>query len=461
MIECKFAGVDYLLQRACHSGCQNLQDRPSFLAKMLNMIAHNARVLRLATDDEIAAEMARVNAEEAGIRHMLPKSRHYLVKLERVRRPIVHILKETFLSNGGDAVVNRDVITARIEHSDVILTGTRKQFQRALLSLREQGFGCDALAAEVEAAIRHFDSTPSVPSSETFADPRLRRTFELIGIRTLVMGILNVTPDSFSDGGRYAEPSAAVDHAYEMAANGADIIDIGGQSTRPGSEPVPIHEETDRVLPVVQELAPNLDIPISIDTYRAEVAEAALNAGALIVNDISGATFDAQMPELLARRQCPAVIMHILGTPKNMQSNPEYQDVMADICRFLRGRLEALAEAGVDEKLLIVDPGIGFGKAVEHNLEILRRLAELRSIGRPILVGTSRKATIGQVLGGLMPGDRLEGTAATVALSIANGADIVRVHDVREMTRVARMADSIVRRQSGCTSTLGGDTKSS
>lgn len=435
------------VQRACQSGCQNLQDRPSLLAKMLNMIAHNARVLRLATDDEIAAEMARVNADEAGIRHMLPKSRHYLVKLEHVRRPIVHILKETFLSNGGEAVVNRDLITAKVEHSDVILIGTRKQFQRALLALREQGFGCDALAAEVEAAIRHFDGTPSVPCLEAFADPRLTRLFELIGSRTLIMGILNVTPDSFSDGGRYVEPSAAVDHAYDMAANGADIIDIGGQSTRPGSEPVSPQEEADRVLPVVQELAPNLDIPISIDTYRAEVAEAALDVGASIVNDISGTTFDARMPELLARRQCPAVIMHILGTPKDMQSNPEYKDLMADICRFLRGRLEALAEAGVDEKLLIVDPGIGFGKTIEHNLEILRRLGELKSIGRPILVGTSRKSTIGHVLGGLTPDDRLEGTAATVALSIANGADIVRVHDVKEMARVARMADSIVRRQ--------------
>lgn len=449
------------VQWACQCDWQNLQDRQPILANMLNMTTHNARVLCLSSDNEIAAEMARINAEEAGIRHMLPKSRHYLVKLEHVRRPVAHILKETFLSNGGEAVVNRDVITARVDFSDVLLTGTRKQFQRALLALREQEFGCDVLAAEIEAAIRHFDSAPNVPSSEAFADPRLGKVFALIGTRTLIMGILNVTPDSFSDGGKYTDPSAAIDYAYEMAANGADIIDVGGQSTRPGAEPISSQEEIDRIMPVVQELGPNLDIPVSVDTYRTEVAETALRAGASIVNDISGATFDPRMPAFLASRQCPAVIMHILGTPKDMQVNPQYQDLMADICRFLRSRIHALVEAGLDERLVIVDPGIGFGKTVEHNLEILRRLAELRSIGRPVLVGTSRKSTIGHVLGGLTPDDRLEGTAATVALSIANGADIVRVHDVKEMARVARMTDAIVRRQPSSTSTVGGDTKSS
>ena len=407
---------------------------------------HNARILCLTTDAEIAGEMAKVNAEEAGIRHMLPKASHYLVKLEHVRRPIVHILKETFLSNGGDAVVGRDVITATVEHSDVILTGTRKQFQRALLALREQGFGCDTLAREIEAAIGHFDGAPNVPQPDACADARLGNMFGLIGVRTLVMGILNVTPDSFSDAGQYADASAAVDHAFEMATNGADIIDICCQSTKPGSEPIPAFEEVDRVVPVVEELAANLDIPISVDTYRAEVAEAALDAGALIVNDISAATFDSDMPALLARKRCPAVLMHILGTPKDMQTDPVYGDLMGDISRALRERLQALADAGVDEKLLIIDPGIGFGKTPEHNLEIIRRLAELKSIGRPILVGTSRKSTIGKVLGGLPPEERVEGTAATIALSIAHGADIVRVHDVKEMVRVAGMTDAVVRK---------------
>jgi len=423
-------------------------------------MAYNARVLCLPSDEDVVHEMRSVNAEEAGIRHMLPKARHYLVKLENVRRPIAHILKETFLSNGGDAVVSREIITASVEHCDVILAGTRKHFQRALLALREQGFGCDVLATEVEAAIRHFDGLPNVPRSEALSDPRLGRFFDLVGTRTVVMGILNVTPDSFSDGGYYSDPSAAIDHAYDMAANGADVIDIGGLSTRPGADPIPASEESERVLPIVQELAPHLDIPISIDTYSSEVADAALEAGAMIVNDISGASFDPEMPALLARRQCPAILMHILGTPKDMQVSPEYADVMADVCRYLRSRVHALIEAGVDEKLLIVDPGIGFGKTPEHNLEIMRRLRELKSIGRPILIGTSRKSTIGRVLGGLPPSERLEGTAATVALSIANGTDIVRVHDVKEMVRVARMADAIVRPQPTSTRTSGGDTKS-
>lgn len=407
---------------------------------------HNARVLCLRSDSEIVAEMQRVNAEEAGIRHMLPKARHYVVKLEQVRRPIVHILKETFLSNGGDAVVSRDIITGKVDQCDVILTGTRKHFQRALLALREQGFGCADLAVEVEAVIRHFDGTPNVPRADGCADARLGRMFQSIGERTLVMGILNITPDSFSDGGKFTDAAAAIAHGLDMAANGADIIDVGGQSTRPGSEATTAAEERARIVPVIEKLAAELDIPISVDTYQAEVAEAALDAGAAIVNDISGATFDPEMPSLIAGRRCPAVLMHILGTPKDMQSSPEYSDLMGEVTAFLRERLKCLSEAGVDERLLMIDPGIGFGKTVEHNLEILRRLGELKSIGRPILVGTSRKSTIGKVLGGLPPEERLEGTAATVALSIVNGADIVRVHDVKEIARVVRMTDAIVRK---------------
>lgn len=407
---------------------------------------HNARVLCLRTDSEIIAEMQAVNAEEAGIRHMLPKARHYLVKLQQVRRPIVHILKETFLSNGGDAVVSRDVITAKVDHCDVILTGTRKHFQRALLALREQGFGCADIAVEVEAVIRHYDGTPNVPGTEGLADKRCGVMFETIGERTLVMGILNVTPDSFSDAGQFIDAGAAVAHGIEMAANGVDIIDVGGLSTRPGSEPISPEQESARIVPVIKNLAAELRIPISVDTYQAQVAEAALDAGASIVNDISGATFDEAMPTLIAKRGCPAVLMHILGTPKDMQANPAYSDLMGEVIGFLREQLKVLSEAGVDERLLMVDPGIGFGKTAEHNIEILRRLAELKSIGRPILVGTSRKSTIGKVLGGLPPEERLEGTAATVALSIANGADIVRVHDVKEMARVARMTDAIVRK---------------
>jgi len=416
-------------------------------------IPHNARVLSLTTDAEIVREMRLVGPEEAGIRHMLPKARHYLVKLEKVRRPVGHILKETFLSNGGEAVVSCGLITAAVNESDVILCGTRRQFERAFPSLAEQGFGCDRLAAEIEAAIRHFDSPPLAP--EIIQDTRLAQMFDAIGKRTLVMGILNITPDSFSDGGRFIDPKAAVEHAVRMVEDGADIIDVGGESTRPGSEPLTADEEAARVVPVIRELALVLGrdlesrpVPISIDTYKTQVARAALDAGASIVNDISGGSFDPGMPSVLAERRCPAILMHIKGAPKDMQADPTYDDLLGEVCGFLYERVRALTDAGVDEKMLMIDPGFGFGKTVEHNLELLRRLKELKSIGRPIVIGTSRKSTIGKVLGDLPVQERLEGTAATVALSIANGADIVRVHDVKEMSRVARMTDAVVRDQS-------------
>jgi dihydropteroate synthase len=269
--------------------------------------------------------------------------------------------------------------------------------------------------------------------------------FGYIGSRTLVMGILNLTPDSFSDGGRFKNASSAADAAMKMVEDGADIIDIGGESTRPGSDSVPLNEELARVVPVIEKIAGKVNVPVSIDTYKSEVARAALDAGACIVNDISAATFDSDMPALLANKQCPVIIMHIKGSPKDMQSNPEYNDLLGEVHGFLRDRMNALIEAGVDERMIIIDPGIGFGKSVDHNLEIMRRLREFTSMGRPILVGTSRKSMIGTVLGGLPPTDRMEGTAATVAVCIANGAGIVRVHDVKEMARVARMTDAIIR----------------
>ncbi len=406
---------------------------------------HNARVLCLDSEADIVREMKLVNPEEAGVRHMAPKARHYLIRLERVRRPVAHILKEAFLAQGGDAVVTRDLITAKTDHSDVILCGTRKQFTGACGNLREQGFGCDTLAREIEDAIRRFDSVPDVPEPSELRDSRLEGLFEAIGRRTLVMGILNVTPDSFSDGGRYLETAEAVARGTAMVQEGADIIDVGGESTRPGSESVAADEEIARVVPVIQGLRSNVQTPISIDTTKAAVAAAALDAGASIVNDISAASFDAEMPSLIAKRRCPAVLMHIKGTPRDMQEQPAYDDLMSEVFGYLRERMHALVEAGADERLLMVDPGIGFGKAVEHNLELLRRLRELRSLGRPLLVGTSRKSTIGKVLGDLPADQRLEGTSATVAVAIANGADIVRVHDVKEIVRVARMTDAIVR----------------
>lgn len=264
------------------------------------------------------------------------------------------------------------------------------------------------------------------------------------GQRTYLMGVINVTPDSFSGDGLAGDAEAALSQAQRFVADGADFLDVGGESSRPGAEPVSVAEEMRRVLPTIERLAAHQLGPISIDTYHAATARAALQAGAHLVNDISGLRGDPDMAGVVAEFGVPVVIMHIQGTPRTMQQNPTYHDVVADIKESLAESLALAEAAGVAREQIIIDPGIGFGKTVAHNLEILRRLAEFKALGCPILVGTSRKSFIGQILN--LPVDqRLEGTAASVAVAIAHGADIVRVHDVREMARVVRVADAIVR----------------
>lgn len=280
--------------------------------------------------------------------------------------------------------------------------------------------------------------TGSVPLSH------VRYLQQLVRQRTVVMGILNVTPDSFYDGGRYAQPEAAVQRALQMVEEGADILDIGGESTRPGSQPVSEEEETRRVLPVIQAVRERVDVPISIDTTKSSVAQRALQAGACMVNDISGLGFDPHMAKVVAQYGAMCCIMHIQGTPQTMQKNPQYEDVVRDISRYFELRLALAERAGISRQLVWLDPGIGFGKTVEHNMEILRRLREFTAFGLPLLIGTSRKSFIGKILGDLPPEERLEGTAATVAIAIMNGANAVRVHDVREMARVARMTDAVL-----------------
>jgi dihydropteroate synthase len=256
--------------------------------------------------------------------------------------------------------------------------------------------------------------------------------------RTLVMGILNVTPDSFSDGGSFADPGRAVAHALAMIDDGADIIDVGGESTRPGHAPVTADEELRRILPVLEQLAPVCRVPISIDTTKAAVARRAVALGAALINDQQGLQGASDMSAVAAALDVPVIAMH-------NQRGTEYGDQMRDIVAWLRRSLERADEAGLGRERVIVDPGFGFGKTPAQNLEVLRRLAELKALERPILIGTSRKSMIAHVLPETAPSERAEGTAATVALGIAFGASIVRVHDVRAMTRVARMTDAVVR----------------
>jgi dihydropteroate synthase len=269
------------------------------------------------------------------------------------------------------------------------------------------------------------------------------RTLEL-GARTLVMGIVNVTPDSFSDGGRFLDPEAAVRHGLELVEEGADILDVGGESTRPGSDPVPAPEEVDRVVPVIKRLAAEVPaVPISIDTRKADVAEAALDAGAAIVNDVSAGA-DPRMFDVVREVGAGCVLMHMRGEPKTMQQAPHYDDVVSEVKAYLRDRLDAAIAAGIDREAVCVDPGLGFGKTEHHSLLLMKQVDALLVLDRPILVGPSRKSFIGHVLGTEVT-DRVEGTAGAVAYMASRGAHIVRVHDVREIVRVLRVVDAIVK----------------
>jgi dihydropteroate synthase len=271
----------------------------------------------------------------------------------------------------------------------------------------------------------------------------------LLGERTLVMGVLNVTPDSFSDGGAYLDSQAAIARALELERDGADLLDIGGESTRPGAAPATAQEELRRIVPVLEVLRGKLRIPISVDTQKAEVAEAALAAGAEILNDISALRNDLRLAEVARRARVPMILMHMRGTPRTMQRGPFARDVIRDVMAGLRDALARARRAGLAKSQLLVDPGIGFGKKHQQNFEILARLPEFARLGCAIVVGTSRKSFLGKAmsrLGGpeVPPGERLLGTAATVTASILAGAHIVRVHDVAEMAQVARIADQVV-----------------
>jgi dihydropteroate synthase len=260
----------------------------------------------------------------------------------------------------------------------------------------------------------------------------------------LVMGVLNVTPDSFSDGGQFFDPVKAVEHGLQMVADGAAIIDVGGESTRPGSESVSAEQQIKRVVPVIEVLCEKTDVPVSIDTYKIEVARAALDAGAAIINDIT-ALSDERIGELAAKRRIPVILMHMQGTPATMQNEPKYDDVVGEVLEFLLGRAKRAGKLGISKDMIFIDPGIGFGKTTEHNLSLLNNIAKFVASGYRVLVGTSRKRFIGQITGKEKPAERIFGTAATVALCAAAGVSIVRVHDVADMVDVVKVVREVNR----------------
>lgn len=258
------------------------------------------------------------------------------------------------------------------------------------------------------------------------------------------MGVLNVTPDSFSDGGRFDDPGRAVDHGLRMESEGAEILDVGGESTRPGAEAVSTEEELRRVLPVIRQLSGQSKALISIDTSKARVAAEALQAGAVIINDVTGLTGDPAMVEVAAQSRAGLVVMHMIGTPRTMQENPQYQDVTREVADFLRQRLEALAESGIDKERVVIDPGIGFGKTVPHNLELLRQLDQIAALHRPLLLGVSRKSFLGKITGLDSAADRLWPTVALTALARWKGVRLLRVHDAAENHQALRMTEAIL-----------------
>jgi dihydropteroate synthase len=407
----------------------------------------NARILEYSNAEELKKELEKVKVDWEGLQVMLPKGFFRAVKLEGVNYEAAHILKQEMLRLGGEGAISAAVYFGAASPTDVILMGTLAQLEALINSLRQ--FPDDtlkAVAQEVEEALKNYQRENLKPMQIG------KKTF-VWGERTYIMGIINVTPDSFSGDGLAGNVEEAVAQAIRFVEEGADILDIGGESTRPGSQPISEEEELSRVMPVLRRLVKEVDVPISIDTYKARVAREAIEAGASMVNDVWGLRMDPDMAKVVAEYNVPVVVMHNRSHPKNAVQEArlggryvgvEYQDLMADIVRELEYSIGIALDAGVDFEKIIVDPGIGFGKTVEQNLEILRRLGELKVLGRPILLGTSRKSVIGYVLN-LPPNERVEGTAATVALGIAAGADIVRVHDVKAMARVAKMADAIVR----------------
>jgi dihydropteroate synthase len=396
--------------------------------------ALSPRVLLISSTSDAEREMRRIGVSEGGVRAMAGKAETVVVKIAGACVPTAHVIKQQMLSIGGDAAVAKDVLTHAVDQTDVLLFGTHTQLRELAQKLSYQPFDLPSLGDQIAALLDSLAPRPHV---------RLRARNHTLDLaeRVHIMGILNVTSDSFSDGGLYLRPTAALDHARVMIGDGADIIDVGGQSSRPGSHPIPEEEELKRVVPVIERIHEEWGGPISVDTYRARIAEEAFKAGASIVNDISAMTAEPEIAKVTARFDAACVLMHMQGTPQTMQRDPSYDDLMGEIALFLRSAVDGALAAGVEEDQIVIDPGLGFGKTTEHNLAILRHLPELKVLGRPILVGTSRKSFIGKVLD-LPVEDRLEGTLATAAYAVAQGARILRVHEVRPVLRTARMVEA-------------------
>jgi len=384
------------------------------------------RVLSDLSQTEIKELLKKMGCDKRGIEIMAPKADMILISAKNLDPRGANILKQEFLSSGGEVAVPWEVLNLSEEKSDVLMMGTLSQYERVKKKLQEQPFNLPELADEINSAIENHYSKPSLPWSDKECN---------------IMGVLNVTPDSFYDGGEYKRVEKAVERGISMAQEGADIIDIGGESTRPGSERISSEKELGRILPVIEELNERLEIPISVDTYKPEVAEEAIKAGADIVNDIFGLRKEG-MAEKISELDVPIIIMHMQGVPKNMQDSPQYEDVIDDITSYFYERIKFAKKHGIKEENIILDPGIGFGKKLQHNLEIIRRLEEFCSLGYPILLGASRKSFLGKILGKEAE-KRLYSSLAVSTLAVEKGVSILRVHDVIENKDVVETVNAL------------------
>jgi dihydropteroate synthase len=389
---------------------------PSFISPQI----HRIEILSL---NQAEGEMARIGVHPEGIRIMAPKAVFRPMKIYGLSPYQANILKQEMLSIGGEAATSAGCIDCSCIRTDVILLGTLAHYERLFDKLNRQPPSFHPLAEKI---LRIAKS----PDNRDILQWKLPNHTIIFGGKILIIGIVNVTPDSFSDGGKYLATDAAVDHAIRLFEEGADIIDIGGESSRPGSDPVSADEEMRRVLPVLEKLRGKLSIPVSIDTYKSEVARQAIERGAEIVNDITALQGDPLMAPLCVEKKVGVIFMHMKGSPQTMQAAPEYKDAVSEVAGFFAERIGSAESAGIKRDAIVLDPGIGFGKLLKHNLALLRNLSLFRDLyERPVLVGISRKRFIGELTGAPVD-ERLPGTLAAAVMSVLRGASLIRVHDV-------------------------------
>ncbi|MDD2703240.1 MAG: dihydropteroate synthase [Candidatus Omnitrophica bacterium] len=396
------------------------------------------RVIEVRSPEELKTMLRDLKVDPYGVEVMSPKGISHLVRINAVSCIAANILKQEMLSLGGDAALPRDVLTGGFKSTGCILMGNLSQFNRLQEKLNRQPFNLNRLGKELAVVLANYRRGAFLIDAAGYKLDLSRRT--------CVMGILNLTPDSFSGDGMYRLAGSGKEviraHAEDMVAGGARILDVGGESSRPGAKPVSVKEEVSRTIPVIQYLVKKIKVPVSVDTCKPEVARRALDNGAFMINDISGLRDDAML-KVVSRFQAAVIIMHMKGRPRTMQRNPVYKSLIDDIIGYLKAAIARAEEAGIAAGKIVVDPGIGFGKTLGHNLEILRRLREFKVLGKPILAGPSRKAFIGKLLN-VEPPQRVSGTISACVLASANGANIVRVHDVKEVAEALTVSDAIL-----------------